>query len=648
LVKAPHLDKLAFTLFDAKGVTPYDRLDNIASAIPFRFYLLVTKNKILPIMKIHLLTLLFSALFASKVFGADRAPVNIVWIVVEDASPHVGCYGETLIKTPHVDRMAREGIRCSNAFVTAPVCSSSRSAMVSGMYQTTLGVHNHRSQTSSGKGGGNADYYDSYKVPKSVKLIPELFRDAGYYVTNKSKTDYNFIPTSKLYHGNDWKKAPAGQPIFAQFQLSGGKNRKAKSHADPDKVVLPPYYPDHPVLRQDWAKYLDSWVKTDEEVGQILADLKKGGRLDSTAVFLWTDHGVSHLRGKQFLYEEGIRVPMIIRLPKKKRAGTVRDDLIEHIDVAACSLKLAGIKIPENVQGCDLLASDYKTRKFVFAGRDRCDETVDILRCVRDSRYKYVRNFMSHIPHAQPSQYKDGKKIVQVMRGLHEEGKLNEQQSRSFVPRRPPEELYDLQSDPHELVNLAQAPKSQDRLAAMRNTLYERMVQTRDMGLIPEPILEDVGRKAGNKYLAFLRNDHSEQTRRLIDVIIAGEANEVAKLLAFAKSPDPSTRYWAAVWLGVNKSAKGKATLRKLTADPVPGVRVAAAQALCKFGELGQLKLLVEHIKDPNLLVGMFALRAIEELGDAGKAQRVAIASAQKSKYEFSRRIARRLTAKWR
>jgi arylsulfatase A-like enzyme len=599
-------------------------------------------------MKIRLLTLLLSAFFASNLFGADPASVNVVWIVIEDASPHIGCYGETLINTPHIDRMAREGIRCSSAFVTAPVCSSSRSAMVSGMYQTTLGVHNHRSQISSGKGGGNADYYDSYKVPKSVKLIPELFRDAGYYVTNKSKTDYNFIPTSTLYHGSDWKKAPSDQPIFAQFQLKGGKNRKAKSHADPQKVVLPPYYPDHSVLRQDWAKYLDSWVKTDEEVGQILADLEKADRLDSTAVFLWTDHGVSHLRGKQFLYEEGIRVPMVIRLPKKKLAGTVRDDLIEHIDIAACSLKLAGIKIPGNVQGHDFLADDYKPRKFVFAARDRCDETVDILRCVRDSRYKYVRNFMSHVPHAQPSQYKDGKKIVQLMRGLHKEGKLNEQQSRPFAPRRPPEELYDLKSDPHELVNLATEPKYQNKLASMRKVLSQRMTETRDVGLIPEPILEDVGREAGSKYLSFLRNDHSGQTRRLIEVITAGEANDGARLLEHAKSPDPSTRYWATVWLGVNKTAKGKTTLLKLTVDPIPAIRVAASQALCRLGDPSKLKLLVEHIEDPNLLVGMFALRAIEELGDAGKVHRVAIVAAQKSKYEFSRRIARRLTAKWR
>ena len=587
-------------------------------------------------------------LFGTTLWGKDPVASNIVWIVIEDASPHVGCYGETLIKTPNIDRMAREGILFQNAFVTSPVCSSSRSAMITGMYQTTLGVHNHRSQTSSGKGGGNAAYYESYKVPKSIKLIPELFRDAGYFVTNKNKTDYNFIPTSKLYHGNDWKKAPDDQPIFAQFQLSGGKNRKAKSHADPNKVVLPPYYPDHQVLRQDWAKYLDSWVKTDEEVGQILADLDKAGRLDSAAVFLWTDHGVSHLRGKQFLYEEGIRVPMIIRLPKKELAGTVRDDLIEHIDVAACSLKLAGIKIPEHIQGHDFLSSDYKPRKFVFAARDRCDETVDILRCVRDSRYKYIRNFMSHLPHTQPSQYKDGKKIVQVIRGLYSEGKLNKQQSLPFAQSRPPEELYDLQSDPHEMVNLAMDSKHRERLVSMRKVLQQRMMATLDMGLIPEPILEDIGKKAGNKYSAFVRNDQSKQTQDLIDVISAGEANESDKLMDFAKSSDPSTRYWAAVWIGVNRIPEGKSTLLKLINDPVPTVRVAAARALCGFGDLNHSNLLVEHIQDPNLLVGMFALRAIEELGDAGKKHRDAIDKAQKSKYEFSRRIAKRLTGKWR
>lgn len=364
-------------------------------------------------------------IFSLNVFGSDDRPVNIVWIVIEDASPHLGCYGETLIKTPNIDQLSREGIRFKNAFVTAPVCSPSRSAMISGMYQTTLGAHNHRSQNSSKKGGGNKSYYQSYRVPKSLKLIPELFRDAGYYVTNKTKTDYNFIPNSELYEGTEWKKAPTKQPIFAQFQLRGGKNRSAQSQVNPRKVILPPYYPDHPELKKDWAKYLDSWVETDKEVGKIINDLKIAGRLDSTAVFLWTDHGVSHLRGKQFLYDEGIRIPLIIKLPKSERAGTVRDDLIEHIDIAASSLKIAGIKIPKNVQGQDFLAADYEAREFIFSGRDRCDETVDIQRCVRDSRFKYIRNFMSYVPHMQPNKYKDGKKIIQVIRGMHKEGKLN-------------------------------------------------------------------------------------------------------------------------------------------------------------------------------------------------------------------------------
>ena len=596
----------------------------------------------------RLLLFILYILCSFNLLGAQPSPINIVWIVIEDASPHLGCYGESLIKTPNIDQMSREGIRFKNAFVTAPVCSPSRSAMISGMYQTTLGAHNHRSQNSSKKGGGNKSYYQSYRIPKSLKLIPELFRDAGYYVTNKTKTDYNFIPNGELYEGTEWKKAPNKQPIFAQFQLRGGKNRSAQSQVDPRKVILPPYYPDHPELKKDWAKYLDSWVETDKEVGKILNDLKIAGRLDSTAVFLWTDHGVSHLRGKQFLYEEGIRIPLIIKLPKSERAGTVRDDLIEHIDIAASSLKIAGIKIPKNVQGQDFLAADYKPRDFIFSGRDRCDETVDIQRCVRDSRYKYIRNFMSHIPHTQPSQYKDGKKIMQVLRGLHKEGKLNEQQARPFAPRRPPEELYDLDSDPYELVNLALEPKHQNNLLAMRKVLIQKMIETRDVGLIPEPILEDLGREAGNKYKVFLDNDPSHQTSRLIDVITSGEANNVAKLLEYTKSPDPSTRYWAAVWLGVNEATQGKAMLLKLTTDRVPAIRVAAAQALYRLGDLSKLIILFDHINDPNLLVGMFALRAIEELGEAGKAHKAKIAIAQKLKYEFSRRIARRLTEKWR
>ena len=572
-------------------------------------------------------------------------PVNIVWIVIEDASPHIGCYGETAIKTPNMDQMARDGIRYRHAFVTSPVCSPSRSAMVSGMYQMTLGAHNHRSQTTEGKGKGGPPYHKSYRVP--VKLIPELFRDAGYFVTNKGKTDYNFVAPGGLYDESGWKKANVDQPIFAQFQLSGGKNRRAPADTDPAGVQLPPYYPDHPVIRQDWAKYLDSWVRTDKEVGKILAELDAAGRLDSTAVFLWTDHGISHLRGKQFLYEEGIRIPLIVRLPGRQQAGRVRDDLIEHIDIAATSLALAGIKIPDHVQGHDFLAVDNVRRDHLFMGRDRCDETVDIIRGVRDGQYKYIRNFMSHVSHAQPSQYKDGKDIVQTIRDLHARGELNELQSRPFASRRSPEELYDLNRDPHETMNLATYPEHRNRLAAMRELTYGRMLKERDMGLVPEPILEDLGREGGTKYDAFLKTDRSEQTKHLIDVITAGEANDVKSLLAFAESEDASARYWAAVWLGVNKTKNAKAALKKLADDETPSVRVAAAQAMVKLGDGEPIKLLIHHIDDPNYLVGMYALRAIEELGDAGKPYKTEISAAQNSPYEFSRRIAKRLINKW-
>lgn len=588
-----------------------------------------------------ILRLSLAALLAQSLLAKS---VNIVWIVIEDASPHIGCYGETAVKTPVMDRIARDGIRCTRAFVTAPVCSPSRSAMVSGMYQVTLGSHNHRSQTTAGKGMGGPSYHKSYRVP--VKLIPELFRKAGYFVTNKKKTDYNFVAPSGLYDGAEWKKARPEQPIFAQFQLSGGKNRRAPDRVDPGKVVLPPYYPDHPVIRQDWAKYLDSWAQTDKEVGKILADLKVAGRLDSTAVFLWTDHGVSHLRGKQFLYEEGVRVPLIIRLPNKRQAGTVRSDIIEHIDIVAASLALAGIDIPDHVQGLDFLTLK-NARDHAFFGRDRCDETVDIIRGVRDVRYKYIRNFMSYVPHAQPSQYKDGKAIVRTLRELHAKGKLNEVQARPFVSRRPPEELYDLEKDPHEINNLVADPNHRERLAAMRELTYSRMLKERDMGLFPEPILEDLGLEAGTKYNAFLKTDRRGQTRNLIKVIEAGESNDADTLLDSAESGDPSARYWAAVWLGVNQVNGAESALKKLVADETPTVRVAAAQALAKLGDSNQIKTLIRHIDDPNYLVGLYALRAIEELGEAGKFHKAEILTARNSPYEFSRRIARRLVKKW-
>ena len=278
--------------------------------------------------------------------GASSRP-NVLWILAEDASPHLGCYGETAIKTPNLDALAAEGVRFQNAYVTCPVCSPCRSALATGMYQTTIGSHNHRSQHTGKKGGGNTAYYDSYRLPETIPMVSDLFRAAGYYTCNGAgpeskkpgKTDYNFINPTPPYDGADWRQAPEGTPFFAQIQLRGGKWRP--EDFDAGVFNLPPYYPDDPVLRTDWAEYLGCWERQDRQVGEIVQSLKDGGIYDNTLVVFLTDHGISHVRGKQFLYEEGIRVPLIIRFPDGRQAGTVREDLALQIDLAPTSLALA-------------------------------------------------------------------------------------------------------------------------------------------------------------------------------------------------------------------------------------------------------------------------------------------------------------------
>jgi len=426
---------------------------------------------------------------------------NIVWIFVDDMSANFSCYGEKLIRTPHVDRLAAEGVRFDKAFVTAPVCSACRSALITGCYQTTIGAHHHRS------GRGEL----KIKLPGDVTPVPVLFRQAGYYTCiggfgasggKLGKTDYNFEWDRAMYDGNDWTGRKPGQPFFMQVQLHGGKYRGQGPNAKwqervrqelgantrPADVTLPPYYPRDPVLLQDWADYLDCCRYTDKEVGDVLARLEKEKLLDNTVVFFMTDHGISHARGKQFLYDEGTHVPLVVRGPGIGR-GTVRTDLVEHIDLAATSLALAGVEVPKWMQGRNILAKDYGPRPAVFAARDRCDETMEHLRSVRTAQFKYIRNYLNERPHLQPNRYKDDKAIVQRLRALHTAGKLDALTEKLlFAPQRPAEELYDLAADPHELNNLAADPKHQATLTALRKQLADWEQATNDQGRKPEPM----------------------------------------------------------------------------------------------------------------------------------------------------------------
>jgi arylsulfatase A-like enzyme len=427
--------------------------------------------------------------------GSQAAPPNILWIVVDDMSANFGCYGEKTIETPNVDRMAREGTRFSKAFTTAPVCSPSRSALITGRYQTSIGAHHHR----SGRGA------DKIELPGGVETIPTMFRRAGYYTSIGSwpitkaqgKTDYNF-EWKDIYDGTDWADRKKGQPFFAQVQLHGGKyrgNGTAQSPlvkkafptpTAPEAVKLPPYYPDDPVIRQDWANYLDDVRYTDLQVGQILKRLEEEGTASNTLVFFITDHGISHARGKQFLYDEGAHIPLVVRGPGVA-AGAIRTDLVSHIDLGATSLAAAGIAIPKGMHSQDLFAKDYRAREAVFAARDRCDETVEHLRMARTAKWKYIRNFLPKRTHLQPNAYKDSKSIVKRLRELHESGKLTGlPEQLLFAPERAPEELYDLDADPFEVKNLAADPAHEAALKEMRGRLDRWMEETGDLGRVPE------------------------------------------------------------------------------------------------------------------------------------------------------------------
>ena len=428
---------------------------------------------------------------------ADDRP-NIVWIVVDDMSSHFAYQGEKCVNTPNVDRLAREGVVFSRAYATAPVCSTFRSAMITGMYQTTIGAHHHRSSRGKLK----------VRLEDGVRTIPELFRDAGYYtaITDSSgkklgKQDYNFeYDKKRLYDGIDYNQRKPGQPFFAQFHLRGGKLRNIDASYEEAKaalsgklvdraaVELPPYYPDHPIVREDWAQYLDSVNYTDIEVGRILDRLRSEEVIENTVVFFLTDHGISHARGKQFLYEEGILIPFVAWGPKHLPKASVRSDFVAHIDLAATSLHLAGIDVPQSMQGRPLFGPNARPRRYVVSARDRCDETVDRIRSIRKGQFKYIRNFYPQRPYLQPNKYKDGKPFMPVLRELHASGKLSEAQSLQLAATRPEEELYDLSQDPWEINNLAEDPVYSKTLSEFRGLLGQWIMDSDDKGRFPEPM----------------------------------------------------------------------------------------------------------------------------------------------------------------
>ena len=427
---------------------------------------------------------------------------NVVWISCEDISPNLGCYGDDYASTPNLDRLAKQGVRYTQAFTPAGVCAVVRTGLITGMYPISFGGQHMRSVV---------------PFPDGVRPFPEYLRAAGYFCTNKSKTDYQSpvdLKSAWDRQGNnhsDWRERKPGQPFFSVINLTcchesqirhGEKTHEfvlkrllPEQRHDPTKAAdfLPPIYPNTPEARKDWAWYHDNISEMDRQAGEILQRVEDDGLAVNTVVIFWSDHGRGLPRGKRWIYDSGIHVPVIVRWPEHLAAGSTNHELVSTQDLTATTLALAGVKPKEYMHGRVLVGPKKQpTPDTLFFHRDRMDEVYELMRAARNDRFKYIRNYEPERTYAQHIDYMDMMPTLVDMRRMNAAGELNEVQSRFFSPTKPIEELYDIVADPHETVNLAGQAEHQETLEKMRGQVEAWQIEMGDMGLIPEPIMMEM------------------------------------------------------------------------------------------------------------------------------------------------------------
>lgn len=562
---------------------------------------------------------------------APAARPNVLWITCEDMSPNLGCFGDKDAITPNLDRLAARGIRYTNAFSTSGVCAPSRSCLITGVYPSSLGTHFMRC---------------SGELPEFVRCYPEYLRNAGYYCTNNSKTDYNFKHPKSAWDESSgkahWRNRMPGQPFFAvfnnvdthesQIRARGPAFAKVTSRLtddqrrSPDKITVPPYHPDTPEARRDWANDYDLVTAMDLEAGDLLKQLADDGLADDTIVFFYSDHGVGLARAKRWLYDSGTHVPLIIHFPKKfehlapQKAGTSTDRLVSFVDFAPTLLSLTGVPIPAHMQGQAFLgAAATAPRQYVYGIRDRMDERYDIIRSVRDSRFKYIRNYRPDLPYAQYLDYAEAGPTLRSIRRLQSEGKLPAALNQFMAPTKPAEELYDTQVDPYELNNLAGSVEHAATLTRLRQAHLKWMADTLDLGLIPESELRERCRGTTAYELA-RRGDGAIPRTRLLAAAVAAQQGVKGKqqMVELFKDPDPAVRCWGAIGLGSLKTdaAGSEAVLKAALSDSSGAVRVAAADVLMKLiRDEAAMAVLVAGLKSDNEWVRLAAVQALDGLG---------------------------------
>lgn len=463
---------------------------------------------------------LFAALPLAAVVSCTPKEVveqpNILWVFGEDISPWMPIYGDSTVMTPNIDFLAANGVTYTNCYSTCSVSSPCRSALATGMMQTTIGMHNHRT--------GRTDEVIK-KLPEGIEVLPVIMRQAGFHTFNAGKDDFNWQynwddywtgpHSEKRFFGKEgtgsWNDRAEGQKFFGEIELFGGKNHKVVADpVDISRIKVPPYYPDVDMMRNQLAKHYNQIKLTDDEIGALIEQMKQDGIYENTIIIFLSDNGYQTLRDKQFLYDGGIHMPFIITAPGNHKLleqygleiGSVNDEMISLLDVTATTLAMANIEIPDYMESQNLLSEDYH-RDWIVAARDRCDFTIDRIRAIRDKEFKYIRNFMTDRSLMQ-SQYRDVTTPYKEFMEVWKSGKAPFA-DQWLAEERAAEELYDIVNDPHEIYNLAADSAYAEVLAQMRGRLDGWIEETNDQGQYPEPkeqlkvIKERWGERAINK-----------------------------------------------------------------------------------------------------------------------------------------------------
>jgi len=629
-----------------------------------------------------LVSVAFLGTWFAMPFGRAEAPrPNILWISAEDLSAEtLGCYGGPA-RTPRIDALASTGLRFDAAFSAAPVCAPSRSAIITGVMPTTLGSLPMRCAATA---------------PPHVVGFPRVLRAAGYYCTNNSKTDYNFTKQFDAgWHESSgkahWRNRPdRKQPFFAVFNFvvtheSGLFKEKAAAvreklpatdRADPAAIRVPPWYPDTPTVRSALAGRLDLTAALDRDVARILKELAADGLTDETIVVFWSDHGEGIPHGKRSLTEHGLRVPLVVhvpprfaaaaRLPGGGAAAGITGNLVTLLDLGPTMLDLAGVAIPDWMEGRSFLGPHTATRDVVIGARDRMDAPPGFGRTVRDARFRYVRHFLPWIPGDDLPDYATGVPITGELRAAQAAGALPPGAGWFARATRPPEELFDVVADPEELVDLAAESRHAADLTRLRGALQNWMRETRDTGILPEPMLRREARAVGSEWAIFHpAGDAAAATHRYEAIFTA--AWDVAEPLSLEHharrlaDPDAAVRFWAAcgvAWSALRPDGGGdprtaSATLVPLLADADPAVRINVARWICRLDPAEDDRqahdVLAAGIKSDDPDVRVAALVSIDEIGDRGRPLWEAVATLQLGKgEEYSRRTVERIRARLR